>query len=254
MTPNIKSGSLSSEEVEGKLRHYQQTEDEDTATDLIRNYKSMVQMSARKLSRNRPDLFEDLFQVGQMSLLRSFQQYDVGLGHPFEAYAMKSLVGHMKNYLRDKSWYIQVPRRIKEKGAQVQKAIDVLTMELDRSPEIKEIAAYLELSEEETIEVLAGRDHYQVASLDVPLNQHEDSAASLGDIVTSNDNEFNLLDSRLDIEEAMQHLGEMERKIIHLVFHEGHSQRSIADQLEISQMSVSRVQRKAITKLKRYLT
>lgn len=254
MTPNMKSGSLSSEEIQDKIRHYQQHEDEATATDLIIHFESMVQMSARKLSRNRPDLYEDLFQVGQISLLRSFQQYDVELGHPFEAYAMKSLVGHMKNYLRDKSWYIQVPRRIKEKGAQVQKAIDELTMRLNRSPEVKEIAEYLELSEEETIEVLAGRDHYQVASLDVPLNQHEDSAASLGDIVAAEEDEYNLLEKRMDLEEAMMNLNEMERKIVHLVFHDGYSQRSIAEQLDISQMSVSRIQRKAITKLKRYLT
>src|SRR5690606_22428446 len=87
----------------------------DRATALLTNYESIVRMAASKMSRSRPDLYDDLFQVGQMSMLRLFKQFDAAKGIPFEGYAMKSVIGHLKNYLRDKSWYIQVPRRIKEK-------------------------------------------------------------------------------------------------------------------------------------------
>jgi RNA polymerase sigma-B factor len=90
---------------------YQQTKDNEIATVLIRKYEPMVKMAAGKIARNRPDLYEDLYQVGQMALIRLLQQYDISLGIPFEPYAMKSMIGHMKNFLRDKSWYIQVPRR-----------------------------------------------------------------------------------------------------------------------------------------------
>lgn len=89
----------------------------------------------------------------------------------------------MKNYLRDKSWYIQVPRRIKEKGALVQHAIDELTVRMERSPNVNEIAEYLDLTMEETIEVLASRECCHYVSLDSPLSQ-EDSAATLGELIS----------------------------------------------------------------------
>ena len=119
---------------------YQNNPTNDTATLLIVHYEPMVRMAAGKISRNRPDLYEDLMQIGQIALLRLFKQFDISLGVQFEPYAMKSIIGHMKNYLRDKSWYVQVPRRIKEKGIAVQQAVDELTVRLERSPRIDEIA------------------------------------------------------------------------------------------------------------------
>src|SRR5690625_3346682 len=177
MNINCESGhqSCDTEDISADILLYQRTKDEDLLSRLIRYFEPLVKKSARKLSRKRPDLYDDLFQVGQMSLLRSLKQFDVHLGYLFEAYAMKSLVGHMKNYLRDKSWYIQVPRRIKENGVRIQKVIDELSLELNRSPTIKEISDRLGFSEEETIEIIVGRDYYQVASLDMPLNQYEES-------------------------------------------------------------------------------
>jgi RNA polymerase sigma-B factor len=237
------------QEIYSSIRRYQETESEEEASMLLDHFRSLVEMGAKKMSRNRPDLYEDLFQVGQMSLLRSLQKYDRDVGSPFEAYAMKSLVGHMKNYLRDKSWYIQVPRRIKEKGMHIQKAIDELTVQLKRSPEVKDIAKYLELSEEETIEILAGREYYQLASLDVPLSTDEGSAV-MGDLVASKEDEYLKAENQMDLAEAMESLDQNEKKIIHMVFNDGLSQRDIADQLGISQMSVSRIQRKAVIKLR----
>ncbi len=97
------------------ILEYQSNPNNEAATLLIEHYEPMVRMAAGKISRNRPDLYEDLYQVGQMALLRLFEQFDASVGMQFEPYAMKSIIGHMKNYLRDKSWYIQVPRRVKEK-------------------------------------------------------------------------------------------------------------------------------------------
>lgn len=236
-----------------KMKIYKETGCEETATALLLHYEPIVRMAVGKMSRSRPDLYEDLFQVGQMSLLRLFTQYDSTLDTPFEAYAMKSLIGHLKNYLRDKSWYIQVPRRIKEKGALVQRALDELTVKLERSPNMDEMAAYLELSTEETIEILAGRDYYHYTSLDTPLSNEGDSA-TLGDMIAGSTDEYQSLERRMDLEEAMTCLKEEERTVIHLIYQEGRSQRHIADQLGISQMSVSRIQKRAIVKLKTVLT
>ncbi|MHA0857872.1 sigma-70 family RNA polymerase sigma factor [Paenibacillus sp. CMAA1364] len=237
----------------GMILEYQETQDNDIATLLIKKYQPMVKMASSKISRNRPDLYEDLFQVGQMALIRLFKQYDVSLGIPFEPYAMKSIIGHMKNYLRDKSWYIQVPRRIKEKGALVQNAIDVLTVDFERSPSVREISDYLDLTEEETIEVLAGRECYHYVSLDSPLSQ-EESGATIGDILSDDVSDYDSIEKRMDLQEALSQLKEQEQKVLLLAFQDGESQRSIANQLGISQMSVSRIQKRATDRLKEIMS
>lgn len=250
MNPNL--ASHAQQEQINQILEYQKTKCQEIATELLIRYQPMVKMAAGKISKNRPDLFEDLYQVGQMAMLRLFEQFDSLLGIQFEPYAMKSLIGHMKNYLRDKSWYIQVPRRIKEKGTQVQKAIDELTNRLERSPEILEIANYLELSVEETIEILASRDYYHYVSLDTPLTA-DNRSATIGDLIGSPTNEYEDAINRMDLQEAMAQLKEEERRVLELVFEIGHSQRTIADELGISQMSVSRIQQRAITKLQRIM-
>lgn len=243
----------SMDEAIGLIWEYQQTKDNDIATVLIKKYEPMVKMAAGKIARNRPDLYEDLYQVGQMALIRLLQQYDISLGIPFEPYAMKSMIGHMKNFLRDKSWYIQVPRRIKEKGALVQQAIDELTVKLERSPGVREIAAFLELSEEETIEVLAGRECYHYVSLDSPLSQ-EESAATLGELISADVNDYDAVEKRMDLQQALSQLKEQEQKVLLLAFQEGQSQRAIAQKLGVSQMSVSRIQKRATEKLKQIMS
>lgn len=234
------------------IRVYQETKDNEVATELIRKYDPMVKTAASKIARNRPDLYEDLYQVGEMALIRLLQQYDTNLGIPFEPYAMKSMIGHMKNYLRDKSWYIQVPRRIKEKGALVQQAIDELTVKLERSPNVKDIAEYLELSVEETVEVLAGRECYHYVSLDSPLSQ-EESAATLGELLSSETNDYEALEKRMDLQQALSFLKMQEQQVLLLAFQEGQSQRTIARKLGMSQMSVSRIQKRATQKLKQIM-
>ncbi|WP_028563876.1 sigma-70 family RNA polymerase sigma factor [Paenibacillus pinihumi] len=235
------------------ILEYQSNPNNEAATLLIEHYEPMVRMAAGKISRNRPDLYEDLYQVGQMALLRLFEQFDASVGMQFEPYAMKSIIGHMKNYLRDKSWYIQVPRRVKEKGIMLQQAIDELTVKLERSPNVEEIAAFLELSYEETLEILAGRDLYHYVSLDTPISE-EESNTTLGELIGSQANDYDSVDKKLDLVAAMSCLKPEEQKVLLLVFEEGLPQRSIADQLGVSQMSISRIQKRAMDKLKQYLT
>ncbi len=234
------------------LLEYQRTECAKKAEWLIKHYEPMVKVAANKMSRNRPDLAEDLFQIGQLALFRLLTQFDPGLGMPFEPYAMKSMIGHMKNYLRDKSWYIQVPRRIKEMSLVVQHAIDELTSKLERSPNIEEIAGHLDIGVEETTEILAGRELYHYTSLDTPTTD-DDNPAMLGDLIGAPADDFANVESRLDLQEALEKLHPEESKVLRLVFVTGLSQRAIADELGVSQMSISRIQKRALDKLRKLI-
>ncbi|GMK44059.1 RNA polymerase sigma-B factor [Paenibacillus glycanilyticus] len=246
------SSCLTQQQIADLLQRYKEMSCNDAATALLQHFESLVRMAVSKISRNRPDLYEDLYQVGQMSMLRLFKQYDSDKGVPFEGYAMKSVIGQLKNYLRDKSWYIQVPRNMKEKGLLVQKAIDELTTKLERSPKMDEIAAYLGLSVEETIEVLSSRESYQYVSLDTPLSSEGDSA-TIGDVISDNSDKYSHVDNQIALSDAMAQLKDEERKVLVLVYQHGQSQREIADQLGVSQMSVSRFQKRALDKLRQLL-
>jgi len=243
-----KSGLQSDKHFE-LMKTYQETNCNDAATKLLAIYEPIVTMSARKVSRNRPDLYEDLFQIGQMSLLQLFKKFDPSLGHPFEAYAVKSIIGQLKNYLRDKSWYIQVPRQIKEKGLQVQQAIDELTINLERSPRMDEIAEYISLSLEETIEVLLGRENYNYIPLDAPLTTDEQSA-TIGELVGNPFDDLIDIEKRMDLESVLDRLKDGEKEVIYLLYNDGYSQRDVAEKLGVSQMSVSRIHKRAIERLK----
>ncbi|WP_168119688.1 sigma-70 family RNA polymerase sigma factor [Paenibacillus sp. HB172176] len=247
---NPSASGLTPQQVIKFMEIYREQKCNECATALLNHYEPIVRMAAGKMSRSRPDLYEDMYQVGQMSMLRLFAQYNADREVPFEGYAMKSIIGHLKNYLRDKSWYIQVPRRLKEKGIQAQRAIDELTVRLNRSPKVEEIADYLELSTEETIEVLTSREAYQSISLDTPISSEGESAATIADRIPTESDDLLTLDSRLDLQEAMAGLKEQEQLVLSLIYGRGLAQREIAEQLGISQMSVSRIQRKAIAKLK----
>ncbi len=237
------------DDANAMLLEYQRTRCNELAERLVLLYEPMVKMAAGKISRNRPDLYEDLFQVGQLALVRLLASFDPGMDVPFEPYAMKSMIGQMKNYLRDKSWYIQVPRRIKEKGLLVQQTIDELTVRLERSPDVEEVAGHLGLTAEETLEIMAGRDMYHYVSLDTPISD-EDNSSVLGEMIGSPADDYAALEQRLDLREAMELLKPEESKVLRLVFESGRSQREIAELLGVSQMSVSRIQKRALEKLR----
>lgn len=234
---------LQPDEQSELMKTYQETNCNDAATKLLTIYEPIVTMSARKVSRNRPDLYEDLFQVGRMCLLQLFKKFDRSLGHPFESYAVKSVIGQLKNYLRDKSWYIQVPRQIKEKGLILQQAIDELTINLERSPRMDEIAEYVGLSLEEAIEVMLGSENFNYISLDAPLTSDEQSA-TVGELIGNPIDDLIDIEKRLDLEAVLDQLKDGEKKILHLLYNDGYTQRDVAEKLGISQMSVSRIHKR----------
>lgn len=240
-------------ETDALLSVYRASPSRENAARVIEVCEPMIRMAASRISRNNPDLYEDLHQVGRLALFRLLGRYDATTGAQFETYAMKSMVGHMKNYLRDKSWYVRVPRHIKEKGFHVRQTIDELTAQLERAPSVEEIAERLGLTRDETLEVLAGRDMYRCVSLDTPVFDDE-SLSTLGDRISRPGDEFTAVECRLDLERAMKRLKPEEAEVLRLVFHIGLPQRAVAERLGVSQMSVSRMQRRAIRKLRRWLS
>ncbi|WP_075619250.1 RNA polymerase sigma factor SigB [Paenisporosarcina indica] len=231
------------------IKAYQETEDDVAQTNLVLNYQRLVDSIARKYS-NGKSYHEDIYQVGMLGLLGAIRRYDPEFGRTFEAFAVPTIIGEIKRFLRDKTWAVHVPRRIKELGPRIKSAVETLTTELQRSPKVIEIAEFLEVDEDDVLEAMEMGKSYQALSMDHSLESDSDgSSITLFDVIGQKDDGFEKTDQRMLVAEAMSVLSEREKQVIQYTYIEQLSQKEAGEKLDISQMHVSRLQRKAIKKL-----
>jgi len=232
------------------IKAYQLNREEEAQKQLVLHYKGLVQTIARKYAKGR-SFQEDIFQVGMIGLLGAIRRYDETYGKSFEAFAVPTVVGEIKRFLRDKTWSVHVPRRIKELGPKMNHAVEHLTSCLHRSPQINEIAEYLNVSEEEVLEAMEIGKSYQALSFDHSIEADNDgSAVTLLDIFGNTEEGYEKVDQKLVLDEVLHVLSERERRIIQYTYLENLSQKETGEKLGISQMHVSRLQRRAINKLR----
>ncbi|KKB38208.1 RNA polymerase sigma factor SigB [Bacillus thermotolerans] len=232
------------------IQRYQSEEDQEAQEKLVKHYQGLVESIARKYSKGK-SYHEDIVQVGMMGLLGAIRRYDDSYGKSFEAFAVPTIVGEIKRFLRDKTWSVHVPRRIKELGPKIKSTVEELTSELQRSPKVEEIARFLNISEEEVLEAMEMGKSYQALSVDHSIEaDSEGSTVTLLDIVGSQEQGYEKVDQRLVLEKVLHVLSDRERQIIQYTYLENMSQKDAGEKLNISQMHVSRLQRRAIKKLK----
>src|SRR5699024_3192990 len=127
--------------------------DEILQEKIVFAYRDLVESLARKYSRNS-SIHEDLVQVGMIGLLAAVRRFDPGFDRTFESFAIPTIIGEIKRFIRDKTWSVHVPRRIKELGPKIRKAAEELTTSNQQSPTVAEIADYLGVSEEDVLETM----------------------------------------------------------------------------------------------------
>ncbi|HVN70042.1 MAG TPA: SigB/SigF/SigG family RNA polymerase sigma factor [Candidatus Binatia bacterium] len=217
---------------------------------LIVAHLSLVRFLAVRFA-NRGEPLDDLIQVGIVGLLKAIDRFEPERGVEFTTYATPTVVGEIKRYFRDKGWAVKVPRRLQELNLAVTRAGDALAVALGRSPTIAELAEHLEAREDEILEAQELGQAYNLISLDAELpGESEKSAQRLADTVGVADEGLALLEDRANLERAFHALTGRERVIIYLRFYESVSQTEIAKRLRVSQMHVSRLQAKALEKLR----
>lgn len=241
----------SKEEIDALILQSQQDENSPAQTILVEHYSALVASLARKYSKGR-NFDEDLIQVGMLGLLAAIRRYDPSKGRAFESFLIPTVIGEIKRFLRDKTWSVHVPRRIKETWPKIKRVVDELTTQYNRSPKICEIAEYLNISEEEVLEAMEMGTGYQAASVDQPIEMGSDgSKVTTLDVVGTNDNGFEKIEQILLLESALHVLSEREKEVIRYTFMANESQKKTGEYLGISQMHVSRIQKKAIEKLRK---
>lgn len=226
-------------------------ENEEVKEKLVIHYTNLVESLARKYSHNKSH-HEDLVQVGMIGLLLAVERYDKDFGRVFEAYAVPTIVGEIKRYIRDKTWSVHVPRRIKELGPRINRAVDELAIQLQSSPTVTEIATHLGVSEEEVLETMEMTGSYRALSADRPIEIGSDgSATSLLDLVGDSEDGYEKVDTYILIERLLPILAEREQQILKYLFFDNLSQKETAEKIGISQMHVSRLQRESLQRLRK---
>ena len=197
---------------------------------------------------------EDLFQIGCIGLMKAIDKFDLEQGVKFSTYAVPMIMGEIKRFLRDDG-LVKVSRTIKENAYKVKTARQALQMEQGREPTFQEVAARTELSREDVM--LATEASMPVESIYASVSLQDGSEIYLLDrIVTSgsdNNREENLLNHML-LEQLMQELDEREEELIRLRYFREKTQAQVATVLGISQVQVSRLEKKILMRLRQKVT
>jgi RNA polymerase sigma-B factor len=230
-----------------------QTEYDRLRNELVVAHLNLARFLAVKFA-NRGEPLDDLIQVGTLGLLKAIDRFDIDRGVEFTTYATPTIVGEIKRYFRDKGWAVKVPRRLQELNLAVNRAIEKLNVKLGHSPTVAELAQHLGATEEDVLEAQELGQAYNLLSLDTELGGDGDGTTrTLADYVGQSDSDLDLLVDRANLERGFEVLTGRERVILYLRFYESVSQTQIAQRLNVSQMHVSRLQQKALEKLRVFL-
>jgi RNA polymerase sigma-B factor len=215
---------------------------------LVRRFTPLVRACVRQF-RDSPEPAEDLMQVGYLGLLKAIGNYDPAFGNGLRAYAVPCISGELKRHFRDKRWQVKVARPMQELLLEMRDAIEDLTNELERLPTDDELARRLCVTPDELREARRAADGFTALSLNATAGT-EDDMAELGDLLGGEDAGFG---QAVDMEAVAQHWSELprrEQRILILRFYGNHTQQEVATRLGISQMHVSRLQARALARLR----
>lgn len=190
---------------------------------------------------------EDLFQIGSIGLIKAIDKFDLSYDVKFSTYAVPMITGEIKRFLRDDGM-IKVSRSIKEMGAKVKQAREALSFSMGREPTIEEIASSVGASREEVAaSIEAGAE---VESLYKTINKNDESSIYLIDKIEEENEAQEHLLNQMVLKELLTTLGDKERELIVRRYFDNQTQTQIAEALSISQVQVSRMEKKILKQLR----
>ena len=191
--------------------------------------------------------FDDLKQVASLALLRGIDRFDPDLGMQFTTFITPTITGEIKNYFRDKSRMVKIPRRLGEIAMLVKNFTAEYASTNGVKPSVKTIAEELKLSEEDVVRAL---EVGNPLSLDTAMTGEGEEAESLYEVVPDGNDDYEDVDTRETLRVAMEDFTDTERALIKYRYEDELSQSETAKRLGVSQMFVSRMERKLLLRLK----
>ncbi|MGY4112390.1 RNA polymerase sporulation sigma factor SigF [Aeribacillus sp. SP014] len=237
------NGQLKDQEVRDLIKRSQQGD--QAARDLLIQKNMRLVWSVVQRFLNRGYEADDLFQIGCIGLVKSVDKFDLSYDVKFSTYAVPMIIGEIQRFIRDDGT-VKVSRSLKELGNKIRRAREELSKTLGKVPTVGEIADYLDISPEDI--VLAQE------AVRAPSSIHETVYENDGDPITlldqiADQNEQKWFD-QIALKDAMNNLGERERLIVYLRYYKDQTQSEVAKRLGISQVQVSRLEKKILKQMK----
>lgn len=193
---------------------------------------------------------DDLVQVARVGLVNAVIRFDVDAGSDFVSFAVPTIMGEVRRHFRDNSWSVKVPRRLKELHLRLGSATAELSQRLGRAPTASELAEELGMDRDEVVEGLVAGSSYNTLSIDSGGNSGNEDAPAIADTLGDVDLGLDQIENREALRPLLAALPERERMVLLLRFFENLTQTQIAERVGISQMHVSRLLAKSLTRLR----
>lgn len=217
--------------------------------EIVQRYIYIVDIIVRKYL-NKGIEYDDLYQIGSLALIYAVERFDADKGFEFTSFATPTIIGEIKKYFRDKGWAIKTPRRLQELLKKTYEAKTVLSHKFLRNPTIPEIAEYLQCTEEEILEAMEAGNIYDMQSFNQPIENGDKEGSFLEDLLGQEDIRYLKLENMDFLKNASKKLSKEEFEILRLRYGENKSQKEIAGIMGVSQMTISRMENKIISKFR----
>lgn len=221
----------------------------DAREQIIRENVGLIWSVVRRFT-NRGYESEDLFQIGSIGLIKAVDKFDLSYDVKFSTYAVPMITGEIRRFIRDDGM-IKVSRSLKENAYKIMKTREKFCQEYQREATIDEISKITEIPREEIVTSLEASN--EVESIHQPAYQKDRSEISLLDRLSREENESEKLIDHIVLNEAMKHLEKKEKSLIIYRYFKGKTQQEIANIFHISQVQVSRMEKKILKKLQRQM-
>jgi RNA polymerase sigma-B factor len=216
---------------------------------LVERFLPLARGLARRYQRTG-EPFDDLFQVACLGLVKAIDRFDLNRDVAFATYAVPTMLGEIRRYLRDRTWSVRVPRGLQELALRVDKNVVELSTDLHRRPTVAEIARAAAATEEQVLDALQACGAYRATSLETPRGTEDGAGDTLGDTVASTEQGFGLAEDRATLAQLLRAVTPREREVLRLHFEEDLTQREIGQRIGVSQMQTSRIIRHSIARLR----
>lgn len=218
--------------------------DEAALSCLVENNMGLVYSIVSKLDSGIYER-EDLIQIGAIGLIKAVKKFDISFGVKFSTYAVPMILGEIKRFLRDDG-AVKVSRSVKETALKGRRCKDVLEKRLGRTPTVNEISEECGVLPEEMINAFEAVTPPQ--SLQAAMSESEDGLCLMG-LICGENNENEIVD-KIFIKQLLENLGEREKEIIMLRYFKGKTQTEISKIVGVSQVQISRLEKKALEKMR----
>ena len=239
-------------EIQDRFKQYKENPTIEARNALVEEHLYMVDILIRKYLGKGVD-YDDLYQVGALALVQAVERFDPDKGYEFSSFATPTILGEIKKYFRDKEWSLKVPRRMKEIAQKVQEVQDDLHLKLARKPTVAEIAQATGFSEEQIIEAVESAHAYNAYSLDESYDDagEDGDSAFLEKYTGFEEKGYDQVEFSEIIHSVLDKMSEQDRYIFRERFIYNRSQADIAKTLGVSQMTISRAEKKIIERFRK---